>query len=780
MKSTKFKSSIAVLLVAALVFAAVAIKFDLAAKVRQIGVGNAFNKVYEKFRKDGITSLISSVLEKADDSSLVQDPSLKYSLYDKNAYPPLESADARNALPEYKVVPGIAVDALAPSRDSGRRFDTWQRSNGDELSSKYSSLTQIGKNNVAQLVPAWTYSSGAALGDPTKNGINVQTNPIFANGKLFVSSIDGHLISIDAETGRELWRLKLPEPVAKRGMVWQPNDDFSKSRLFVPAGDGVYAVNAANGVVEKEFGRDGRVGSQLSLIAPVIVRDKLILANVKPALEAYDLRSGKLLWARPLLNKVEAKNAYLSGGVPWGGMSADSTRSAVFVSTGNARPELIGTTRPGDNRHSSSVISINADTGEINWAFQVVAHDLWDLDIPAPPVLTTITRDGKRIDVVATVTKTGNTLLLDRDSGKSIFGYKLRRTPVSLLPGEQTSPYQPVFELPEPFSKQLFEETDVTDLSESARQTVLRKIEGAKHGFFAPPVMGGNVVLFGMHGGAEWPGAAVDQATGVLYVPSNQLPWIIRVNYMDLKATAESGAKVAGNDLYQSRCAKCHKADRSGSYHNERLGDAYFPALTGVTILRDKQTLVAKPAFDRTHDRAKLDFTITPQELETLFGYLSALDKTSDREKTFAVQAMWQLLLDDKGYPGTKPPWGFLTALDLNSGKKVWQVPFGQHDELQRNGAPVQGQRNHGGVAVTAGGLVFATGTLDDKIRAFDSANGKELWSFKLPAAGSTPPSTYMLKGTQYVVVVATGGLFHGYSGRSDKIIAFKLPDALR
>jgi quinoprotein glucose dehydrogenase len=237
---------------------------------------------------------------------------------------------------------------------------------------------------------------------------------------------------------------------------------------------------------------------------------------------------------------------------------------------------------------------------------------------------------------------------------------------------------------------------------------------------------------------------------------------------------------VAGNDLYQAKCAECHKADRSGSYQTERQGDAYFPALTGITILRDRQTLVSKQAFEETHDRVKLDFTATSQELETLYGYLSALDQVSDRERTFAIQPVWQLLLDDKGYPGTKPPWGLLTALDLNSGKKLWQVPFGQHDELQRNGAPVQGQRNHGGVAVTAGGLVFATGTVDNKVRAFDAANGRELWSFTLPAAGSTPPSTYLFKGTQYVVVVASGGLFHGFSGRSDKIIAFKLPEAQR
>ena len=138
------------------------------------------------------------------------------------------------------------------------------------------------------------------------------------------------------------------------------------------------------------------------------------------------------------------------------------------------------------------------------------------------------------------------------------------------------------------------------------------------------------------------------------------------------------------------------------------------------------------------------------------------------------------MLLDDKGRPGSKPPWGRLTAIDLNSGRKVWQVPFGEYENLVRNGSPVQGQRNHGGVIATAGGLLFATGTLDNRIRAYDAADGRELWSYKLPAAGSAPPSTYVVDGTQYVVVVAGGGQYVEYSGRSDKIIAFRLSKAAR
>ena len=528
MKLAKWRISIVVGFGSVLVLSVLAFKLGLVEEVEHIGFDNAVARFQQKLGKEGVRGVWNSVLDRFHHPFVDPDPEdpefprLKYSLYDKASYPPLEDAKARNALPEYKVIAGIDTRKLPPSREIGRRYDTWHRSHGDDSSSKYSSLDQIDTRNVGQLEVAWTYATGADLGDPTKPGWTVESNPVMADGKLFVTSADGNLISIDAATGREVWRLSLPVPVARRGLILEPNEDLSRSRLFVPTSTGVYAVNPASGEIVKDFGNDGRVGDDLSQIAPVIVKDKLIVAMMKSTVEAYDLRSGKLLWTRSLLNRPDTKGANLSGAKPWAGMSSDASRGAVYVSTGNPYPELIGILRPGANHYSCSVVSINADTGEIIWAFQEVSHDLWDLDVPSSPVLTTITKDGKRIDVVATVTKLGNVLLLDRDFGKPVFDYRLRRAPVSTIPGERTSPYQPALEWPEPFAKTSFEQADVTDLSETARQTVEHKIRGASFGFFAPPVVGGKVVTFGIHGGAEWPGAAVDPAKGILYVPSNQ------------------------------------------------------------------------------------------------------------------------------------------------------------------------------------------------------------------------------------------------------------------
>jgi quinoprotein glucose dehydrogenase len=772
----KLKVALSILLAMVLAVSGVVYKYDLIAKVRHIGnsPSEAIFYLFQLIQKDGIINTLMAVRGK-----LGNDPrlGLGYSLADRASYPPVESASDRAALPEFKIIPGVDPATLPPSRDGAGRDANWHRSNGANDSSKYSVLDQINRENVRNLQVAWTYSAGPyQLDENMKNGSPVETNPIMVNGRLFVASIDSHLVSIDAATGKEIWRVKLPPPVARRGLVWEPNADFTQSRLFVPTGRGVYAINASSGEIQQNFGNKGQVGDQLSLIAPVIAGDRLVIALIKPALEAYDLRTGKLLWTRPLLEKPAVANALLTGGVPWAGMSYDPARSRVFVSTGNPRPELWGATRPGENRHSNSVVAIDTRDGGVAWAFQEVAHDLWDVDVPSPPVLTTITKGGRKIDVIAAVTKMGNTLLLDRDSGKPIFDYRLRRAPVSTIPGEQTWPYQPSLELPEPVLKQVFDETDVTDLSEKDGQWVRQRIRGAKQGFYEPPVLGGKVVIFGVGGGAEWPGAAVDAKTGILYIPSNHSPWVIRANYRDLKGESRSIDGMPGNTLYQASCASCHGRTRDGFQEPDSKGGSYFPPLTAITFIRSRDSLTSVEFFNDAHRGVTPAVRASRQDLETLFAYFFELDQLADKDKALAARTFWGPLLDSNGNPGSKPPWGLLTALDLNTGKKVWQLPFGEYQKLRRNGQPVKGQQNVGGAMVTAGGLVFATGTIDSRVRAFDSSTGKELWSFELPAAGSAPPSTYQINGTQYVVVVASARPKNSDDVRFDKIVAFRLP----
>jgi len=768
---------------AALVVPAVflASRTEIITKVRDVGVRGAVSRAWDRVRREGILTTIAATVRSAPDAGPPETSSVPYSLFDDRTRRDIEDSAARQALPEYVDIPAVDVLQLPPSRDAAPAFNSWHRSGGDDMSTKYSVLDQITVANVRHLEPAWSYTSGSYLGDSTRTGGNtVETNPIVVGNRMFLSTIDGDLVSLDAETGTEIWRLALPAPVAKRGLVWEPNDDFARSRLFVPSGKGVFAVSAATGTVLKSFGNNGAVGSGTSLIAPLIVNDRLVVATLAPALEAYDLVTGAPLWTRPLVQQPEGEGNRLSGSAPWGGMSADVQRQTVYVATGNPRPALIGTRRPGRNDYSCSVVAVDAQSGEVVWSFQEVEHDLWDLDLPTAPILTTISRAGRRVDVVAVPTKRGNTLLLDRDHGKAIFGYQLRRAPVSAIPGERTAAYQPVFTLPQPFAEQEFTPDQITDLSDVATRTVTRKLRRASYGFFVPPQVGRTIAYYGIHGGAEWPGGAVDPTRGILYVPSNQVPWIVRTHYTDVKATARTGADLPGDALYGAKCAQCHGPSRRGSYEWEGAGDAYVPALTGITVLRSRERLESKGFFDEEHQGVRIGSDVSAAELQTLYAYFASLDRRADEQRSFALSAFWQTVLDERGNPGNKPPWGLLTAIDLNTGLKVWQVPFGQMEGLRSDGSPVRGLRNMGGVVATAGRLVFATGTTDNKVRAYDADTGSELWSYQLPAAGSTIPTVYEVNGTQYVVVVATGGAFRGFSGRSDRVIAFRLPTSRR
>jgi len=704
---------------------------------------------------------------------------IPYSIFSLKPAWEIENQAVRDALPDFSVIRGLNLDKFpSTSIPSSTRFNTWERSNADAFSSKYSELNQINVSNVKHLVPAWTYHSGEQLLNAKIWATNVETNPIIADRKIFVTTPADFLVSLNAVNGTEIWRTKLHRP-ARRGLLWWGGNAVCAPRLFVPTtNDGVYAVNPEDGRIIGEFGDHGHVGDAGSVVAPAVDGNILIVATLASTVEAYDVVSGKYLWKTPLLKKSDSflpppsQDFMLDGAVPWSGFSLDRVRSRIYVSTSEARPGLYGVSRPGKNDYTNSIVSIDIATGEIKWSFQEVAHDLWDFDLPAPPILTTIRRGDKLIDVVAAVTKIGNTLLLDRDSGKPIFDFRLRKAPVSRVPGEKTWPYQPAIELPEPFGEQVFLPSDVTNISEIQRASVERKLKNAEFGFFVPPAVQGTIVSFGLHGGAEWPGAAADQATGTLYVPSNRYPWIVRLYYRDRLSNPIRSTDPVGDKLYQEKCGGCHGVDREGYYANEFEGDKYYPSLVGISVAKDSKKI---ESFQENHSGIDGLKDVSIDELALISRYLSAADHISDDRRSLQLAGASQLLLDNQGYPGSQPPWGNITAIDLNSGKKIWRVPFGEYLELTKMGIPITGQPNFGGLIVTKGGLIFATGTIDKKIRALDSTSGTQLWDYDLPAPGSAPPSTYEIDGIQYLLVVATGGIYANFKDHSDAIIAFKL-----
>jgi quinoprotein glucose dehydrogenase len=594
-----------------------------------------------------------------------------------------EDPRERLQLPMYRILPAAAVSELTaasgyPTNDEYRH---WHRSHGGLGSSRYSLLDQINRANVKDLEVSWIYRSG-------DGAASIQANPVIADGVMYVPTPGHSIVAVDASNGRELWRFKSPETFpAVRGLVWWEGTNAHAPRLYFTAGTSLLSVDARTGQLVGSFGDNGLIHGYGSRIAPTIGQGILVSGTVKPSIEAYDVVTGRPVWTFNLLEAGEARypggrRFELGGGNPWAGMALDEQRGIAYVSTGNPSPAFWGVTRPGRNAHTNSVLALDIRSGKALWSFQEVRHDLWDLDVSSSPVLTSITKEGRRIDVVATVTKMGNTLLLDRLTGRPVFDFRLKRAPTSQVPGEKTWPYQPALQWPQPFARQDFSLDDVTNIGADNRAFVLEELKNARFGFFVPPEVGKRVVFFGVNGGAEWPGASVDQERGVLYVAAN-------------------------HQLYEA--------------------------------------IVESAEVGRVSVRP---------------------------------------LLDNEGFPANKPPWGTLNAIDLNTGTLQWTVPLGEEARLMGRGVPATGTSTIGGPTVTAGGLVFVAGTKDRKIRAFDKFTGGELWSHVLPFSGSAPPSTYELRGRQYVVVPATGGRVayddqnfgEGRYPSGDAFVAFSLP----
>jgi quinoprotein glucose dehydrogenase len=456
----------------------------------------------------------------------------------------------------------------------------------------------------------------------------------------------------------------------------------------------------------------------------------------------------------------------------WGGLALDVERAMVYAAIGAARPDFIGVERLGDNLYSDCVVALDARTGKRLWHFQNVRHDIWDLDNPAPPNLVTITREGRKVDAVACVTKTGGTLLLDRVSGKPVFPFRLRRAPTSTLPGEMTAPYQPDVELPEPLSNPAVRIEDITDRSPEAHAFVLKQVEHATIGWFAPAAEARPMLYRSSRGGAEWTGACIDVPTGRLYVSTNHLISMATVFRSDEAERDPKRPPSPGETVFLQSCAGCHGPKRQGV--------GMVPSLVGLRHRmtdRDVSTLLKTgrngmppaPPMTSEAESALIDYLLRRNQPP-------AAPSPSNGKTAPYFAVGYKFINDQDGYPGAKPPWGQLNCLDLNTGRILWRVPLGEYEELTAQGVPKTGTENFGGPTVTAGGLVFCAGTRDEKIRAFDKDTGEELWSAKLPFGGYAPPAVYEVNGRQFVVIAASGGGKVG-TRDGDAYVAFALPE---
>ena len=649
---------------------------------------------------------------------------------------------------------------------------------------RYSALTQINRTNVAQLKAVWTYDSGDAF-----KGSEMQSNPIVVSGVLYATTPTLKVIALDAASGRELWKFDPSGGVTPGARFRHRGVAVHGDRVFVTYRNWLYALSTKTGQPIAGFGEGGRVDLREGLGRPadrltvtastpgVVFEDLLIMGSTVPEtlpsapgdIRAFDVTTGKIRWAfhtipRPgeFGHETWPADAWqIAGGAnAWSGVALDPALGMVFAATGSASFDFYGANRKGDNLFADCVLALDARTGRRVWHFQGLKHDVWDLDFPAAPNLVTVTRNGRKVEAVAQVTKTGFVFVLDRRTGAPLFPIDYRAVPASTIDGEALARTQPVPVKPPPFARSGPTEAMLTRRTPQAHAAVLEQFRKLKSGLFTPPSLEGTIIFPGVDGGAEWGGAAFDPETSLLYVNANEMPWIVRL--------------IPNNDmsLYQSKCATCHGSDLRGSPAAATLVDI------GTRKSREQLIDVIRHGTGRMPGFPDLGAKNTSDLVDFLItGKDKGVDPELMKEPTYVKyrsdgETLWR---DPDGYPPLTPPWGTLNAIDLDAGTIKWRIPFGEYPELAAKGLRHTGSDNYGGPVVTAGGLLFIGATnFDKKFHAYDKLTGTLLWETTLPAAGNATPSIYTIAGREYVVIVCGGGKNEAPSGSS--IVAFALP----
>ena len=614
----------------------------------------------------------------------------------------------------------------------------WPRYTRDLAGTRYSPLAQINTANVSSLVPAWSFRVRPDGG----GSIVSSATPIVVDNVLYLP-VGNAVVALEGDTGREIWRYVVTEGLARRAVAWWPGDKDHAARIFFSNGRSLIALHAKTGELDTGFGKDGLVGLGVPYNGPpTVYRNVLIIgANTQETplgdpgdSRAFDARTGEKLWefhTVPRPGEVGHETWLNDGWKNRSGtnvwvwyMTVDEKAGTLYMPVGGPSPNYYGGDRPGANLFGNSLVAVNAETGKLKWYFQTIHHDLWDSDLPAPPVLVDIKLGGKSIPALAETGKQAYMYILNRRTGKPVFGVEEKPVARADLPGEWYSPTQPVPVKPPRLSRSVWTPDDIVtagDTNEAhaaACRALLESYGGAffNAGPFTPFFLhreGGPVrasINMPMNGGSLWGGSAADPVTGYVFINSSE------------------GASI-------------------GYIERRKEGADYGRGTKDSTQIYDRASLSGPGAYSSF----SASFT----------------DAHGHKVKL----------------PCIRPPWGRLFAINANTGEIAWQTRLGVTEALPPGKRNTGTYNGFGGPIVTAGGLVFIGATTDRRFRAFDAMTGRELWSAKLEYNAQAVPITYLGgNGRQYVAVTAAnfGAGLNGPDGKplnDESLVVFALPE---
>jgi len=670
----------------------------------------------------------------------------------------------------------------------------WPSYSADLASTHYSPLAQVDASNFKDLEVSWRFKTDSLGPRPE---FKLEGTPLMVKGVIYTTAgTRRSVVALDAATGELMWvhgeregarSAAAPRQLSGRGVAYW-TDGRDERILYVTIGFRLVELDAKTGSVVTSFGKNGSVDLKEAAVfgnrqpidlttgeigvhsAPTVTRDGVVLIgssmreggtprthnNTKGLVQAFDVRTGKRLWnfntiPRPgetgndtWLNDSWAVNGNV--GV-WNQISVDENLGLAYLPVETPTSDFYGGHRPGNNLFADSIVAVDLKTGQRRWHYQLVHHSLWNFDVSAAPILADITVNGRPVKAVLAMTKAAMMYVLDRTNGQPVWPIEERPVAKGDVPGEWYSPTQPFPTRPRPYDLQGVVEDALIDFTPELRRQAVETMKKYKLGpiFTPPPVsrLEGPIAGFRSSGGTNWPGGSYDPETHVAFIPSFK-------SFPTIGLMRPPSPEFSDVDWVEGF------ADRGVHYVTGPGEDAGADAPVRAPGAAPTAA-AAPPAVPRTG---------APGGPTTTTGE--------------AAQS-----LNPQGLPFLKPPYGQITAINMDTGDFVWQVAHGETPDSVRNHPALRGLTvPRTGQAAAVGALITRTlviagdpqATVTPEhprgamLRAYDKSNGHEVGAIFMAAPQSGTPMTYSLNSRQYIVVAISGGAYSG------EYVAYRLP----